>query len=373
MLKFDISYSVYISAPASENASRINKYHLGYSECAVEVSKYLERTNGLENDFRARLLNHLVEMSMTPSQDGENDYHAMKALNVPIESHPSPLHEDNSEYCQDTNKDKTRTIGSAGPYQETKQEKEINQNEDYVLRNKEADQAPANSTKGVQTNTARVPSGEMAYLVPAASILQYSGSVVSGSNVFLQLLQPQHSNSINTGISHINVTRALGGMSDNIGASKAMVTPFIPNMALVKQSLDPMCSFIQVMPKEFAHLQPPGSQSECAHIHPSDSQSDCAHIQPTKSQPDCTHIQPTNSQPDCAHIQPTDSQPVFDHAHLSGSQSGVSIDKDAADNVLQNKVEIQESKRDIDYEWDDCSISSNCVHEVKTSQVWRPW
>ncbi|XP_048753933.2 uncharacterized protein LOC125665326 [Ostrea edulis] len=326
--------------PESESTSRMNKYRLGFSECAVEVSKYLEHTIGLETDFRARLLNHLVEVSMNTGQDNENRYHPMRASTVPNRSHQNPLLEDSSEYCQEANKDTNHTIGSAGRYPETIQKKEIDNNGNYVMRNKEAEQMPASSMKDIYINTTHISSGDMAFLVPAGSLLQYSGNTMPGPKVFLQVIQPQSSNSINASISDGNITKVSAGMTcpGNIVASQTMGTPFAPNMTFGKQILNPVCSFIQVVPKEYTHAQASDSQSECAHIQPSDSQSECAHIQP------------------------------------SDSQSVGRINENAHFSALQNRVAIKKSPRNNYYDKGNCSISGDCLHEeVKTAQVWRPW
>lgn len=49
-----------ISASASNDPVVLNKYHAGFNECAVEVSRYLSSMEGVDVELRARLLNHLA-------------------------------------------------------------------------------------------------------------------------------------------------------------------------------------------------------------------------------------------------------------------------------------------------------------------------
>lgn len=178
-----------ILATDERAASRINKYRLGFSECASEVSQYLENVDGVETEFRSRLLNHLTTVTMSSDQDTEN---SESQINPQMQDR---IHRKSPNFKNTANADQNHSKVTANRSVET--QNEANQR----VNGKPCDaiewssiQNPNSMANKVLYNTpstnVSAASGQVAYLVPASSCLQYNNAPVPCSNVFIRLVQP---------------------------------------------------------------------------------------------------------------------------------------------------------------------------------------
>lgn len=182
-----------ILATDERAASRINKYRLGFSECASEVSQYLENIDGVETEFRSRLLNHLTTVTMSSDQDSENSDSQIPSM--PGQQMQDHIHRKGPNCNSAANVDRTHSRMTTNQSVET--QNEANQR----VNGKTCDasewssiQNPNSMANNLLYNTpstkVSAASGQVAYLVPASSLLQYNNAPVPCSNVFIRLVQP---------------------------------------------------------------------------------------------------------------------------------------------------------------------------------------
>lgn len=179
----------------SRTESRIKKYRLGFSECASEVSQYLENVDCVETEFRSRLLNHLTSVTMSSGQDTENsdsDSVIPLILGQQMQDH---IHQ------KSPNLKNTANIVQNNTWMTTNQSFETQEEADQRVYGNTCDAAEVSSVQNPismasnllcskPSTTAGVSSGEVAFLVPASSFLQYNHPAVSCSSVFIRLVQP---------------------------------------------------------------------------------------------------------------------------------------------------------------------------------------
>ncbi|XP_013395724.1 transcription factor HES-1 [Lingula anatina] len=73
-----------MTAAVANDPSVLSKYRAGFNECAGEVSRYLRSIDGLEEDVRLRLLNHLATCTQRVNQQNENVPPPPKACSPPM-------------------------------------------------------------------------------------------------------------------------------------------------------------------------------------------------------------------------------------------------------------------------------------------------
>lgn len=173
--------------------SRINKYRLGFSECASKVSQYLENTDGVETDFRSRLLNHLTTVTMSSDQDSENSDSQIPLM--PNQQMHDRIHRACPNQNLTANVDSTNSVMTTNQSVETQNEanqrvngKTCNAIEWSSVQNQ--NNMASNLVYNTQSANVSAASGQVAYLVPASGVLQYNNDPVPCSNVFIRLVQP---------------------------------------------------------------------------------------------------------------------------------------------------------------------------------------
>lgn len=173
--------------------SRINKYRLGFSECASKVSQYLENTDGVETDFRSRLLNHLTTVTMSSDQDSENSDSQIPLM--PNQQMQDRIHQARPNQNITANVDSTNSVMTTNQSVETQNEanqrvngKTCNAIEWSSVQNQ--NNMASNLVYNTQSANVSAASGQVAYLVPASGVLQYNNDPVPCSNVFIRLVQP---------------------------------------------------------------------------------------------------------------------------------------------------------------------------------------
>lgn len=82
------------SALASSDPAIINKYRLGFNECASEVSKFLGSQDSMDAEVRAKLLNHLANVVV--STEGTSAQNVAPQPQVPTNSTVSPTSGNNN-------------------------------------------------------------------------------------------------------------------------------------------------------------------------------------------------------------------------------------------------------------------------------------
>lgn len=173
--------------------SRINKYRLGFSECASKVSQYLENTDGVETDFRSRLLNHLTTVTMSSDQDSENSDSQIPLM--PNQQMQDRIHQARPNQNITANVDSTNSVMTTNQSVETQNEanqrvngKTCNAIEWSSVQNQ--NNMASNLVYNTQSANVSAASGQVAYIVPASGVLQYNNAPVPCSNVFIRLVQP---------------------------------------------------------------------------------------------------------------------------------------------------------------------------------------
>ncbi|KAK3104604.1 hypothetical protein FSP39_005961 [Pinctada imbricata] len=214
-----------ISALASTDPAVINKYRLGFNECANEVSKFLGNMNGIDAEIRARLLNHLANYTVKPDPETPDVSSSMRdtpstlpstslckdettrVLNNP---QSSSVINQGMVYGKNNNLQPlsivTQTATPSSTVQEVEKQLPVIPNFSSPQKMAtsslcsfpsvpEASAQPLQIAKvfgGFQAIPTKMASGEMAFLIPAANMM----SCNSIPNYVIPVIQPQSSVSI---------------------------------------------------------------------------------------------------------------------------------------------------------------------------------
>ncbi|XP_061197031.1 transcription factor HES-4-A-like [Saccostrea echinata] len=230
------------SALSATDPAVINKYRLGFNECASEVSKYLANMDGLNTDFRARLLNHLANITTNTEQPEETK--EPKSPPLTKISHQGPYPKVNSNAAQSNpghvlkvNGNVTMSSNVSAEVLRNVKSLEVNGNitahkSENVICSEQ--NIPSKIIQGVHTIPTQMSSGDVAFIIPAANMVQY-GTI---PNYVIPVLQPQGgfqiSHSSNSVIqTHQTVPIAYSG---GITTSHGVLPSFLQNTTFVNSS-----------------------------------------------------------------------------------------------------------------------------------------
>lgn len=225
----------------------INKYRLGFNECASEVSKYLSNVDGLNAEFRARLLNHLANVTTNVEQPEENKDISPKASPVNRVAYHAPypkvnstnlnIVQSNAGQILKVNGSPVSVANSNMVTADVMQNLEKNNNISQKLDNFVVNNEPNVSSKvihGVQTFPTQMQSGEVAFIIPAANMVQY-GTI---PNYVIPVLQPQGAIQISNSPNNViqaqhTVPIAYSGCTTS---SHSVVTSVVPNTTFINST-----------------------------------------------------------------------------------------------------------------------------------------
>lgn len=186
------------SALSATDPAMINKYRLGFNECASEVSKYLANMDGLNTDFRARLLNHLANITTNTEQPEEPKEPKSPPLAKISNQGPYPkLNSNNSNAVQSNQGHVLKVNGNVTMSSNVSTEvlrnvKSLEVNGNITAHKSEnvicsEQNIPSKIIQGVHTIPTQMSSGDVAFIIPAANMVQY-GTI---PNYVIPVLQPQ--------------------------------------------------------------------------------------------------------------------------------------------------------------------------------------
>lgn len=228
------------SALNATDPAVINKYRLGFNECASEVSKYLANVDGLNAEFRARLLNHLANVTMNVEQPEENKDLSPKSstMNKITYSAPYPKITTNNLNVVLSNSGSALNM-KGSPVQVSNSvatdglQNYENNNNTQKLENMVCSEQSVTPKiiHGVHTFPTQMSSGEVAFIIPAANMVQY-GAI---PNYVIPVIQPQGAIQIATSSS--NIIQAQQTMpiaySGTTSTPQSMVSSMVPNTSFV--------------------------------------------------------------------------------------------------------------------------------------------
>ena len=275
---------------ASTDPATINKYRLGFNECASEVSKFLGTMNGIDTDIRSRLLNHLANCTVNPDPE-------VPETNVANEQRkPSPvLHQSsaiervrlvntrsiltgNSQtvinpgfvYGKNNN---LQPLSTSPQATSTKIEKPVPIISNVQSPSKSVSSLSQSETQSVQVAKVfsgfqaiptKMASGEMAFIIPAGNVM----SCNTIPNYVIPVIQPQPSLQINTqtatsqtsiqNISPVQIAYSMSGISNPIPAQSVISSPTnvdnISRPITLQQPFISMCQPTSVMQPEVSRI-----------------------------------------------------------------------------------------------------------------------
>lgn len=249
----------FLALSASDPAI-INKYRLGFNECANEVSKYLTNMDGLNTEFRARLLNHLANVTVnieqpevtreTQSQSPPitgTPYAPSKSPPVSRSSYaPYPKFNSNNANVLQPNSGQVLKVNGNTISMPTNVSTEVLHNVQNLekLGNitphksenaKCSENTPSKMVHGVQTFSSQMPSGEVAFIIPAANMVQY-GTI---PNYVIPVLQPQSTIQISSqSSSNVIQAQQTVPIAYSAATSHSVVPSVFPNTTFVNSSLN---------------------------------------------------------------------------------------------------------------------------------------
>lgn len=223
----------------------INKYRLGFNECASEVSKYLSNSDGLNAEFRARLLNHLANVTMNVEPEENKDLSPKSStMNRTNYNAPYPIKTNNLNVVHSNTGSPLKVKGN--PVQISNsiatdglQNFEKNNNT-QKLENVVCTEQNVTSKviHGVHTFPTQMSSGEVAFIIPAANMLQY-GAI---PNYVIPVIQPHGAIQIATSSS--NIIQAQQTMpiaySGTTSTPHSIVSSVVPNTSFITSTNNTM-------------------------------------------------------------------------------------------------------------------------------------
>lgn len=222
----------------------INKYRLGFNECASEVSKYLSNSDGLNAEFRARLLNHLANVTMNVEPEENKDLSPKSStMNRTNYNAPYPIKTNNLNVVHSNTGSPLKVKGN--PVQISNsiatdglQNFEKNNNTQKLENVVCTENVTSKVIHGVHTFPTPMSSGEVAFIIPAANMLQY-GAI---PNYVIPVIQPQGAIQIATSSS--NIIQAQQTMpiaySGTTSTPHSIVSSVVPNTSFITSTNNTM-------------------------------------------------------------------------------------------------------------------------------------
>lgn len=155
-----------LSAAVTSDPSVLNKYQSGFAECAGEVSRYLASVDTNDAELKARLLNHLANTLQRPNV---SPIPVTSSVGPPLTAHVRPT----IQHTVVTTSDQGSPINLSTKL--TAVVPEINNNSIPLSQGfmptatsppTQPCQTTAKLVSGVQLIPSRLPSGEMAFVIP---------------------------------------------------------------------------------------------------------------------------------------------------------------------------------------------------------------